>query len=323
MKRIREPFGKAGLIVAVVALVAALVGGAYAATGGGPITQSKTNHNRKNNKKKNNKNNNNGLNGKQKKQVRNIARTEAKKVAGKEGPQGPQGEKGDTGGQGPKGDKGEAGAPGATGVGLPGAPGTPGATGAPGESVEVVEKDPKACGEAGGVVYEVQAVPTAVCNGERGKDGEPGPEGPAGAPGVIQPGETLPKGVTETGTWSFNGSASDEYAYGSESFPGVTAPISFAIQLKEPLFAEKVHFVESPQGHEEGCEGNSAAPTAPEGELCVYKVGLHGASFGEEGGIKRVNLQGDGADRAGALILFEEITDGSSGYGTWAVTGSE
>jgi len=110
--RLREPFGKAGLIVAIVALVAATVGGAYAA-----------NHGKRHHKKKNQA----GLNAKQKKQVRNIAKTEAKKVGGKEGPAGPQGPKGDNGSngsngakgdqgiQGPKGDTGNTGPKGDTG----------------------------------------------------------------------------------------------------------------------------------------------------------------------------------------------------------------
>ena len=34
-RRLKEPFGKAGLIVAVVALVFAMLGGAYAATSSG------------------------------------------------------------------------------------------------------------------------------------------------------------------------------------------------------------------------------------------------------------------------------------------------
>jgi hypothetical protein len=80
-RRIREPFGKAGLIVAIIALVAALVGGAYAA---------------------------NGLTGKQKKEVKKIA----KQFAGKDGAQGPAGQ---TGAQGPKGDAGAAGGSGSNG----------------------------------------------------------------------------------------------------------------------------------------------------------------------------------------------------------------
>jgi hypothetical protein len=110
MKRLREPFGKAGLIVAIVALVAALVGGAYAATSSG---------------KRHHKKNNAGLNSKQKKQVKGIANSQAKKYAnsnpGAPGPQGPQGA---VGPQGPKGDAGPAGRDGTNGTnGSDGEPG--------------------------------------------------------------------------------------------------------------------------------------------------------------------------------------------------------
>src|SRR6478672_11177626 len=92
-KRLTEPFGKAGLIVAIVALIAALAGGAYAASG--------------------------GLTGKQKKEVTKIA----KKYAGKPGANGANGA------QGAKGDPGAPGAPGEPGPeGPPGSPWTAGGT---------------------------------------------------------------------------------------------------------------------------------------------------------------------------------------------------
>jgi len=87
IRSIREPFGKAGLTVAILALVMAMVGGAYAAGG---LTKS------------------------QEKQVKKIA----KKYAGKPGPAGANGT---NGAQGPKGDPG---APGSNGTnGTNGAPG--------------------------------------------------------------------------------------------------------------------------------------------------------------------------------------------------------
>lgn len=88
VRAIREPFGTAGLIIAVVALVAALGGSAIAATG--------------------------GLSGKQKKEVENIA----KKFAGKPGAPGatgPAGSPGAAGGQGAQGAPGAAGSPGGQG----------------------------------------------------------------------------------------------------------------------------------------------------------------------------------------------------------------
>lgn len=86
-RRLREPFGKAGLTVAIVALVMAMVGGAYAA---GALT------------------------GKQKKEVEKIA----KKYAGKNGANGTNGAagaKGDTGAAGSNGTNGTNGSPGAAG----------------------------------------------------------------------------------------------------------------------------------------------------------------------------------------------------------------
>jgi len=82
VRAIEEPFGKAGLIVAVLALVLALTGAAFAAT---------------------------GLNGKQKKEVEKIA----KKFAGKPGAAGAQGPAGPAG---PAGAAGAAGKDGASGT---------------------------------------------------------------------------------------------------------------------------------------------------------------------------------------------------------------
>jgi len=100
---LREPFGKAGLTVGVIALVFAMLGGAYAA---GTLTA------------------------KQKKEVTKIA----KKYAGKDGatgPQGPQGLQGPKGDPGVKGDTGPQGAPGVAGTnGTNGTNGTDGEDGA-------------------------------------------------------------------------------------------------------------------------------------------------------------------------------------------------
>jgi hypothetical protein len=87
VRSITEPFGKAGLTVAICALVLAMVGGAWAAA---------------------------GLNSKQKKEVTKIA----KKYAGKPGAAGAAGPTGPAAPAGPKGDtgaKGETGSAGGTG----------------------------------------------------------------------------------------------------------------------------------------------------------------------------------------------------------------
>ena len=97
-RRVHEKLGSAGLIIAVVALVAALTGSAFAATGF-KLTKS------------------------EQKEVTKIA----KKYAGKKGATGPAGAQGPAGAPGAKGDAGAAGAP-----GKPGPEGSPGATGATG-----------------------------------------------------------------------------------------------------------------------------------------------------------------------------------------------
>ena len=91
---VRNRIGTAGLVVAIIALVAALGGGAYAASG--------------------------GLTPQQKKQVKKIARTEAKKLvgtgpAGAPGATGPAGANGKDGTNGTNGKDGEDGEDGQTG----------------------------------------------------------------------------------------------------------------------------------------------------------------------------------------------------------------
>lgn len=132
-KRLREPFGKAGLTVAVIALVFAMLGGAYAAT------------------------NDSG---------KATASAKAKK-----GPRGPKGPKGDTGPAGPAGPAGSAGAKGDKGD--TGAKGDTGNVGAPGQSVTGTPiASGGACG-AGvtGVKYTLSATSTNVCNGKNGETG--------------------------------------------------------------------------------------------------------------------------------------------------------
>jgi hypothetical protein len=96
ISKLHQRLGTAGFIIAIVALVAALGGGAYAASG--------------------------GLTGKQKKEVEKIAKSVSK--PGKTGATGPAGPAGAQGSAGGKGDQGATGAPGS-----PGAPGEEGERG--------------------------------------------------------------------------------------------------------------------------------------------------------------------------------------------------
>jgi hypothetical protein len=137
LRRLHSRLGTAGFVISIVALVVALGGGAYAASG--------------------------GLTGKQKKEVEKIA----KKYAGKPGTNGAPGAPGAKGDAGAKGDSGAAGAAGKDGAN--GTNGTSGTNGAPGKSVEAFEVSvgESACGGNGGAEYEIEesGEATEVCNG--------------------------------------------------------------------------------------------------------------------------------------------------------------
>ncbi len=135
IRSLREPFGKAGLTIAILALVMAMAGGAYAA---GALT------------------------GKQKKEVEKIA----KKYAGKPGAPGAAGTQGPAGAAGPVGAKGDQ--------GIQGAQGNLGATGATGKSVVLTAESAGANCEKGGTKVEVEgnaASKKYVCNGKDGATG--------------------------------------------------------------------------------------------------------------------------------------------------------
>ncbi len=133
LSRLRAHLGTAGLVVAIVALIAALGGGAYAATGGGSSGKA----------------------------------TASAKV--KKGPRGPKGAKGDTG---PVGPQGPAGAKGDTGAkGDAGAAGTNGSNGTNGVSPTGTAFIGEANGCKEGGVKFVGANTTVACNGAKGQTG--------------------------------------------------------------------------------------------------------------------------------------------------------
>jgi Collagen triple helix repeat (20 copies) len=153
LSRLREHFGSAGLIVAIVALIAALGGGAYAASnsGGGKAT------------------------------------------ASAKGKQGPRGKTGKTGPAGPQGSAGPAGAKGDKGdAGAAGANGKDGTNGTNGKNAEAVTfTGVKGSCTEGGIEVKSASPIVLVCNGAKGADGSTGPQGPAFPVGGTLPvGET-------------------------------------------------------------------------------------------------------------------------------------
>jgi hypothetical protein len=155
-RRLREPFGKAGLTVAVIALVFAMLGGAYAAT---------------------------GLNSKQKKEVKKIAKSF--QGTGPAGAAGPAGAKGDTGAAG---SNGQNGAPGKDGQGVTANPLAPG-EGPEGEECE--EGGVELISVSG---VDVVCNGEEGAQGAQGATGAQGPEGSPWTAGGTLPGGSTETG---------------------------------------------------------------------------------------------------------------------------------
>ncbi len=314
IRAIEEPFGKAGLVVAVIALIAALGGTAFAAA---------------------------KLNSTQKKEVEKIA----KKFAGKPGANGTNGTNGAPGEKGANGSNGSAGAAGSNGTNVTSAPASVGecseggtkftsasgtekvCNGLKGKSVNVeeIEAEPGElrCEERGGAEVKKEGAlsGTEVCNG---KEGSPWTAG-----------GTLPPNATETGEWSVNGIAQNEGEF-------LTVPISFSIPLKEAPNAVYVPLGETAPA---ACEGGTIAnPVAKPGNLCIFEGAWAGVENEEEelelitnglnffaifraGSKAEVeNFENIGAGTTGALVGFMTTKkEGAavSAVGSWAVTGKE
>jgi hypothetical protein len=332
-KRLREPFGKAGLTVAVIALVFAMLGGAYAAG---------------------------GLTSKQKKEVKAIA----KGLQGT-GPAGPQGAAGANGKDGANGSNGTNGSNGADGKTILSGAATPTSEGVNGDFYVKTGSSPEIFGPKTGAGWgsgtKLKGANgsngtngTAVLNGAvtpttEGEEGDFyidtatneifGPKTGAGwGSGTSMKGPegnikaTLPVGTTMKGTWS---AGSYPATAAAEVVPG---PISFNIPISEALLPT-VYLVregesESPLIPAGGplpayhkCEGGSATPTvgnleSGQATLCIFttksvnwKVGRSESSF-----ILTGSKNGSPNRRLGEILLGESEGAGVSyAYGTWAV----
>jgi Collagen triple helix repeat (20 copies) len=296
---LRNRFGIPG-VISVIALVFAMLGGAYAASndsGGGKATAS------------------------------------AKAKRGPRGPKGATGPAGPTGPTGPAGANGKDGASGPQGPAGPTGPagpaGTAGAAGAAGKDGKSVLANEIPSGEAtcdkqGGAEYEVEdsGEPTLICNG---KEGSPWTAG-----------GTLPPGAVETGTWSASGEFHQfvaEYKVGplgEEEFEkkditigggSMSAPISFPIPLASFIKFDHVFYGEgtNTEGTEteftQHCPGPSAfrPEVATAGDLCVY---VRSPSLG----VKFLEISG--GTKAGVLLEFSVPKNSVAGaQGTFALKG--
>jgi hypothetical protein len=288
LTRLHQHFGTAGLIVAIVALVAALGGGAYAATGssdnGGKATAS----------------------AKAKQGPRGP-----KGPAGPAGPAGPQGPAGAAGPQGPAGAKGDAGAPGSNGTN-----GTAGTNGVSPVGTEFATTKEGHCTEGG---VEFKGTNTAyACNGKKGKDGKEGSPWTAGG--------TLPAGKTETGVWGTGpltpaGPKSFQISF---PIPLIQAPAVVIVKANEE---SKTGCPGRGGGtFTEGYKPTT--PMAAPGKLCVYIMATEeGAGTLQNAWTYEFEGFGEFAPVPGASTTGTILTGACSGIcslaGSWAVTAPE
>lgn len=327
-------------VAVTAALVFAMAGGAYAASGGhhGHHHAHKAGHKHK------------GHHHKARRGPRGKRGPEGKQ--GPEGPAGAKGEAGATGPAGPEGKQGPQGVPGKNGT-----DGTNGTNGTNGVSVTSAKFSGAEHGcEAGGTEVTSASGTTYVCNGKEGPEGKQGkagesvvsfklepkenPECPAGGSefriGTATPTyacngeagsggsgglpETLPEGATETGAW--------QVTSGSFRFRGEYPIAVLSFPIKVPSAAIKNTLLVagqtlSPEEKEE-CPGTFQAPTAKKGVLCVYA-----AIANEKISIKDMKMLGVVSHSEGAdFIAFEAETETNTAgvkaatevVGTWAVT---
>jgi hypothetical protein len=287
-------------VIAIIALVFAATGGAFAASGGGGNAPAKASAST----------------------ARYTAVVAAKKKAkptGKPGPRGPAGPKGATGATGPAGPAGPTGPAGGTGPqGTPGSNGSNGENGKEGVSPSGTEfkaptnKGP--CTEKQGGVEFKGANTTSACNG---KEGSPWTAG-----------GTLPKNSTEKGEWSL-----------SEIVPEpnlLATTISFTIPLAGTLEETHTHFISEHEGEGEAhpaaaitsgeCKGTYVNPVAASGQLCVFVAFWENAeppaALQLAPDISGLNNQPVGAERTGAQLTIVVPAAGRVyASGSWAVTG--
>jgi len=235
--------------------------------------------------------------------------SDGKATASAKGKQGPRGKTGKTGKTGPQGPAGPAGPQGPAGP--KGDTGAPGSNGAPGADGKSVTGEPIAAGGAcgagvTGVKYTLNATSTNVCSGKNGKDGEDGETGFT---------ETLPSGMTETGTWS----------YESNNTEFNVSPLSFAIPLSTVAAAAiTVHYWrESDVTHDPECPGTINAPAAEPGVICIYIAEKFEADnmVGESPPITHADGSVEpGVSTHGAVVAYENKPLGKHQYGSFAIT---
>jgi Collagen triple helix repeat (20 copies) len=310
-------------IMAFVALVFAVTGGAFAATGGGSNPPAKAI----------------ASTARAGSHTTLAAKKKPKSTRGTRGPAGPKGATGTTGATGPAGPAGSAGAKGETGAaGATGNNGGEGKEGKAGESVTVSKPSGSECnGEGGAKVANVSGAATA-CNGKTGFT------------------DTLPAGKTETGAWSIAYTSKNIIPFTAISFPiplAANKKCQGVVEYEAALCGAEVHYVNE-HGEEEAaynastekfeakatsaCPGTVAEPAAEPGNLCVYQGAEIENANEIVSGLAAAFLNSPtlppgyakfepGAALSGAILQLEPVLDTNvtenyplDAWGAWAVT---
>ncbi len=238
MFSLRNRFGIPG-VISVIALVFAMLGGAYAAS------------------------NNSGA---------GKATASAKAKRGPRGPRGPEGPAGPSGPQGPAGASGKDGAAGKAGTN-----GTNGTSGADGKSVTVtaVQTGATECNGLGGAIDKQEGAGSGseVCNGE---EGAAGPEGQPWTAGGTLPVEKTETGVWALvgNRQTVKDGNGNNVVIGD----GEVTQISFAIPLAAKLKLTKIIAIDATTMDPVHCPGSAEKPASPppaSGYLCLYQAAMN------------------------------------------------
>ena len=268
--------------------------------------------------------------------TKQISPSVLKALQGKAGAAGANGAQGAAGAQGPAGPQGAAGAGTPGKEGAPGTPGAKGTTGATGKSVELGTA--LGCKE-GGTSVEVEHEPATekeVCNGEKGVI----------HPGETLPSKASETGAWSYGEMEALKSNETAHLPTpvniTASFP---IPLSAALGAGHAHFiytngeelVVNLGTGEVEEVHSSACEGTAAAPIVKPGNFCMYAVHIGGTLNkkalieSEPTGVltagnfifppAEVNSFGTGmTGTTGARLAVSVYTSQSNGYGTWAVT---
>ncbi len=287
-------------VVAFVALVFAMTGGAFAATGGSG-------------------NGNSPAKATASVTHASVAAKKKKKAAAPTSKPGPAGPKGATGAAGSAGPAGAAGAKGENGAaGGAGPQGATGPEGTPGTSVtSTVLASKNANCKEGGSEFKAGSTTTYACNGKEGKEGTFG-------------GQSLPEGKTLTGTYAASGFSEVTFSETLAGVPGMgkaVAGVSFALPIDDESLTrsyigpaegeneEESKWAEAIKEHK--CKGDFEKPAAAEGNLCIFGEAVENVS----GNRPASTIDGSGQANVGFVLLAYPAAKGAILMdGTWAVT---